>query len=332
MRTTRALSAEQGVILIALLWLLTALTIIALSFSKESFMEISVARNTRDLAGSYYCARAGINAVIYQLMQKRLVPRVQQLELEGAPDPLDAGHVSGQFGGETYDVDIQDESGKVNPNIVSEEQLRALVAAVGINQPDSDIIVDSILDWRDVDKLHRLNGAEDDYYQSLNPPYKAKNGRIDTVEELLLVRGVTREYFYGYPQKAEDGSVLQRYGLGRYFSVYSPANRINLNYAELPVLESIPGITPQVARVIYERRKVKPFKTMNDVTRELPATLPATALAQLSTDQTGFYTLTGSAHRENSKVRRLIRAVVNIDPREPNRHRIIYWNENVADI
>ena len=68
---------------------------------------------------------------------------------------------------------------------------------------------------------HRLNGAKDDYYQSLNPPYKAKNGRFESVEELLLVRGVTRDYFYGHPEKAPDGSIFYRYGLSRCFTVYN---------------------------------------------------------------------------------------------------------------
>ena len=53
------------------------------------------------------------------------------------------------------------------------------------------------MDWRDKDNLHRLNGAEDDYYLSLPQPYKCKNGDFTSIEELLLVRGVTPEIFYG---------------------------------------------------------------------------------------------------------------------------------------
>jgi len=67
---------ERGVILIALLWILMALTVIALSFSRESFVEVAVARNSRDLADAYYVARAGMSAVIYQLIEKRRKPRV----------------------------------------------------------------------------------------------------------------------------------------------------------------------------------------------------------------------------------------------------------------
>ena len=193
--------ADHGVILIALLWILTAIAVIALSFSRESFVEVSAARNARDLADSYFIARAGISATVYKLMERRYLPRVRQLQLEAPPEPIDLGMISGQFGDGVYDVEIQDESGKLNLNFVREEQLRLIIAAAGIDKREGDVIVDSILDWRDADKLHRINGAEDDYYMSLPNPYKSKNGRFDTVEELLLVRGVTRDYFYGHPEK-----------------------------------------------------------------------------------------------------------------------------------
>ena len=121
--------------------------------------------------------------------------------MPGAPDPVELGELLGDFGGGSFKVEIQDESGKISLNIVSEEYLRSLVESVGIGKPDSDIIVDSIMDWRDVDTAHRINGAEDAYYQSLPRPYKTKNGRIESVEELLLVRGVTRDYFYSHREK-----------------------------------------------------------------------------------------------------------------------------------
>ncbi len=320
---------DRGVILIALLWILTALSVIALSFSRETFVEVAAARNSRDLSISYYAARAAISTTAYQIMQRRLLPRVQQLELPGPPDPIDLGLVQGKFEDAEYEVKVQDESGKINLNMVGEEQIQALLAGIGISKPDSDIITDSILDWRDVDNLHRPNGAEDDYYQTLNPPYKAKNGMMETVEELLLVRGVTREYYYGHAERAPDGSVIYKYGLGRYFTVYATSNRININYAPVEVLMSLPGMTLPAAQQIFERRKSKPFVTSEEITRTLPVTLAPATLSMLSTDQTGVYTLTASAHRENSRAVRVIRTVIALEPRDRSGYRVVYWNENV---
>jgi general secretion pathway protein K len=321
---------EKGVILIALLWILTALAVIAMSFSRESFVEVAAARNLRDAAVGYYAARAGIAFTAYQLIQRRMYPPVRQLELPGPPDPLDLGIVRGTSGDGEYEVEIQDESGKINVNFVMEDQLKALMEVLGIGTPDADIIVDSIMDWRDADNLRRANGAEDDYYQTLNPPYKAKNGRIDTVEELLLVRGVSKEYFYGRMQKMPDGPLVHRPGLWNCFTVYAMnTNRINVNFAPIEVLMSIPDMSAQAAQMIYEKRKTKPFASIDEINRALPVNLGAKTLPYLSTDLTNVYCLTAQGRRQNSKATRLIRSVIFLDPREPSGYRIIYWNDNV---
>ena len=322
---------EQGVILIALMWILVALSVIALSFSRESRVDVSVARNTRDLTVAYYVARAGIQTAVFRLLERVYAPPVQGIETQ-EPSPLDLGELQGDFGGGAYRVEIQDEAGKINLNFVTEDQLRALFAAIGIPKENADVITDSIMDWRDVDKAHRINGAEDDYYEQLPHPYKAKNGRIETVEELLLVRGVTSEYYYGQWEKGQDGSRRYLYGLSRCFTVYSNSNRININYAPPEVLMSVPGMTPQIAQMIYERRKVKPFRTPADLTRDLSITLGPQTLPFLSTDRSMIYTLTAYAHMENSKVKRVIRAVVSLDPSQINRYKIVYWNENISDL
>lgn len=323
---------ERGVILIALLWILMALTVIALSFSRESFVEVAVARNSRDMADAYYVARAGMAAAIYQLIEKRVKPRVVGLEI-AEPDPLDMGSYSGSFAGGTFHVDIQDESGKISLHTVTEEQLRALLDALEIERGDRDVILDSMMDWRDVDTLHRPNGAEDQFYQALPRPYKAKNGRMETVEEMLLVRGISREYFYGERVKGPDGNPIHRFGLSRYFTVYSNTPQVNINFAEPAVLLSIPGMIPHAAELIYQRRKSKPFKNVAEVTQELPITLPVNAVPFLSTNTTGTYTLTASARMENSKAQRVIRAVVTLDARDERAgYKIVYWNESVPDL
>ena len=80
----------------------------------------------------------------------------------------------------------------------------------------ADIIVDSILDWIDTDDLHRLNGAESDYYQSLPNPYKAKNGRLDTLEELLLIKGMSPDILFGTKEQK---------GLIHFVTIYSTTTK-----------------------------------------------------------------------------------------------------------
>ena len=324
-------SGSEGIVLIVVLWVLTALAVLTLSFSRESRIEVMTARNARAMEKASYIARAGMESAIYQIMQKRMTQPTQTV-LDAEPDAIDLGKITGNFDGGFWQVNVQDESGKVNINTVSEQQLGTLILASGIEEPYARILTDSILDWRDTDSDPRPNGAESDYYQSLDTPYTAKNNRFDAVEELLLVKGMTHDFFYGKPERMQDGTVEYKYGISRFFTVFTTRDQVNVNYAALPVLLSIPGMPPEAAQMIYQRRMVQPFQSSAEISRDIPFPLGAGVLNQLSTAQTGIITLTAEAHEEGSRVRRSIRAVISLNSTSmQNPYQILYWNENITD-
>jgi DNA uptake protein ComE-like DNA-binding protein len=95
---------------------------------------------------------------------------------------------------------LEDESARLNlsalvmgDQIPAESARQLLLAFSGMNED----IADAILDWIDEDSEPREFGAESEYYSALQPPYAPRNGPLETVEELLLVRGVTPELLYG---------------------------------------------------------------------------------------------------------------------------------------
>ncbi len=323
-------SEESGMILVALLWIFIALCAIALSFARESHVGTVAVRNTQDLGKAYYIARASVSETIYRMAYERFAAQSSEMGTENESTFLEQGKIAGEFGGGRFQVQIQDESGKLDLNTASEEELFALMLAIEIPEDQAGIITDSILDWRDIDEEERTNGAEDGYYQSLETPYSARNGRLTAVEELLLVRGITPEYFYGIPVKTDAGSVDIQYGLSRCVTVYSSSTRtrINVNYAPIPVLISIPGIDRGLADRIIANG---PYQNTADISDALPGTLSAETVQYLSTQLTDIYTLNVTASAENSKVRRTIRAVIRLDNSRPDFHQILYWNENVPD-
>lgn len=142
---------------------------------------------------------------------------------------------------------ITDEASKLNLNTATEEQLLKLVEAVVGQGEENDLnpraIVDAIIDWRDTDSkpTGEAGDTEEGYYRSLDKPYRVKNGPFTTVEELLLVKGVTGEVLFGedfdrnglltpneddgddtFPPDNEDG-ILNR-GLFPYMTVMSYDN------------------------------------------------------------------------------------------------------------
>ncbi len=92
---------------------------------------------------------------------------------------------------------ITDESAKLNINVASRDQLRRLISQIATEDMVVQELVAALLDWRDEDDIVGEDGAEADYYKSLDTPYRPKNGRFDTIEELLLVKGFDGRVLYG---------------------------------------------------------------------------------------------------------------------------------------
>lgn len=105
---------------------------------------------------------------------------------------------------------LMNESGKLNLNVLATEEDEAsldleeeeLAFDSGVDRlmylPNmTEEIAAAILDWIDEDEETRSYGAESDYYETLETPYFAKNGPLESLDELLLVRGMTPELLYG---------------------------------------------------------------------------------------------------------------------------------------
>lgn len=208
----RPCRGQSGVALVLVVWILAILSIIAGEFIFSSRLRILVERNRRDQDQSYALAVAGYHAALEHLKTDFVsVSRGEDGELllhaeggdEGEPaergDEGEPAERSDEPLGEgTFAFRIQDEDGKIDINSQRRNTLIALLKEAGhpVGQ-ERDILADSILDWIDPDRNHRLNGAEEDYYRSLEQPYSCKDGPFDTAEELLLVRGMREEYFFG---------------------------------------------------------------------------------------------------------------------------------------
>ncbi len=85
---------------------------------------------------------------------------------------------------------LVDESSKINLNTATRSMLEALPRM-------TPALASAIIDWRDSDSEVSSGGAEDETYQRMNPPYRCKNGRFESVEELRLISGMDLDVLYG---------------------------------------------------------------------------------------------------------------------------------------
>jgi len=258
-----SLGNERGVALVIVLWIFIFLFVAAFDFSLSVREEGMVTRRYAEEAEGYYLALGGFQERLYRLLStQKTSAEARELgdSLEDEKAIVYGEWYEAALGNGFYRVRVVDEGGKVNLNRADEQSLRQVFTNLNIEEPRLGILVDSILDWRDEDQLHRVNGAEDDYYLSLPNPYPARNGPFDTPEDLLWVKGVTPALFYGLE---EDG--VRRVALRDLFTVDTRANRINLRTASAEVCHALVGIPMEECQQFVEDRKNLTDKTLVDM-------------------------------------------------------------------
>ncbi len=269
---------EKGIALFIVLWVLTLLSVIVGEFCYTMRTEVNITRNFKEETQAYYIAVAGVNTAIAELIKNEVMPKPSKPEAEkekSSDDESDEKEIEWRinadipaipFANGAFKVKIGSESGKININKANPGILKMLLSRFELEEDDLIGIIDSILDWRDADNLHRLNGAEDDYYLSLSEPYQCKDSDFDSIEELLLVKGITPELFYKglkdvvtiYQDEEEKKSDSKSESKKKEFDF----NKININSASLQMMRSLPQMTDELAEAIIEYRKENDFKSL----------------------------------------------------------------------
>lgn len=302
-------SCEKGIALLMVLWVLTVLMVVVLSFSLMSRTETHSTLSFKDGIEKKFLAEAGINRGLMEIFYRR-----QNLSIEGsAVWKTDGTPYSGQIGDGNYTVRITDESGKVDINTVPDVILKNIIINSGLQGDDADSIVDSIMDWKDADDLHRLHGVESDYYMSLPNPYKAKNANLDTLEELLLVKGVTPGILYGSSEKK---------GIIDFLTVNSKNSKININAAPKEVLMAIPGVNNAIADNIISYREIKDISNIQDV-QGISGEIYTLMSQYVGTGGSSTFTLDSNGFTDNEKKGYGIRATVTFDG--SNKYKYLYY-------
>ena len=261
---------ERGIILIIVMWGLMVLMVLAAELARAVRLEGLTTEVYQQEVSAYYFATAGLQRALYQIVRAQQQGR-NMLNMPGGLFGQQFGFrppgTSGQQAEEQQQLDVWirgdgrwkqeefatggywvrviDEGGKINLNQVDEATLRQTFTNLGFDAKLGELLTDTIQDWRDTDSLARIHGAENDYYLSLPVPYPAKDGPFDSVEELLLVSGVTPALFYG-----REGPALREL-----FTVYTAAGgAVNLLTASPVVLQAVLGLDAAATRDLIQRR------------------------------------------------------------------------------
>ena len=334
---------SRGVALIMVLWVMAILSVVALEFSFAMRTEITITKNHKEDLQRYAMAEGGVQRAITELIYKhdaRLQQMRKTLSLEEIPSEQKEWMADGRpyalpFDQGSCEIRIMSEAGKININMVSEFLLRKFIGQLGLEGEARDVVVDSILDWRDPNDFYRANGAENDYYLSLKEPYYCKNGNLDSIEELLLVKGVTPDLYHGKKgtPEGEEGSA-DRVGLKDIFSIYAPGEQVDINSATPLVMNMVLGIPREVSQQMVKAREEKSFENQQDLLNRVPELAPFIGeIGRFIVYRSAlpYYTIESRAKLKDGPSMQGLKAIVKIDPREKEGYKIVQWVDRLMD-
>lgn len=279
---TASLRNRRGIALLVTLSVMTLLVAATLEYNRRARFSLTNAAAGRDHLTMSQMAAAGVHAAMAILAMDKADNTTDSV-MDDWADPLKIDEVLKDLPFEegTVAVVIFDELAKIQVNALVaypdtrqfNESQRALwerflqfyadkkdtkIELSGDSEPAA--IINSLKDWIDSgddDAITGLSGAETSYYENRQPPYPARNAPIPDLGDLLMVKGITPELFYGTSQLPGIASFLTVHGAapGEGTGITFPG-RINIASAELPVLFALlPAESEELAEALDELRR-----------------------------------------------------------------------------
>ena len=271
------LTDQRGMALLITVMTVSLLVAVTIMFHRKSWHSYLVAHNYKINTELKAIGESGINVGLALLLQD--VGTNSYDSLLDSWGVIRQNELDSLFGDGQLELDVVDLSGRLQINKLvqikakdqgengkegenntekgggensTEEEVRTILLQLllspsfSLEEDEAYGIVDALVDWIDEDERESDNGAESSYYQALKTPYECRNGPIQYIEELLLVRGIGPKLLFG---KGEEK------GLANYLTVYGEDGKININTADPLLLKSMnPQISDELAKELQAFR------------------------------------------------------------------------------
>ncbi len=235
----------KGFALLLTVLIISLIVTWTLQFNTSMRSELYAAANMRDNTRLSAIAKSGFHYALAVLFEDASETAFDSL-LEAWANPVTlSANSDAMFEEGRFEVQIIDHTGRIQINNLvqlegqekgkynqaQKDLLRRFLGSEQFNLDPEEVdnLIDAIKDWIDPDNEATKFGAESSYYLTLERPYSCKNGPLEFLEELLLIRGITKELFYGTKGKPGIAYYLSTQGKGR----------ININTAPPLVLRSL---------------------------------------------------------------------------------------------
>jgi len=203
---------SRGSILVFVLALIVLIGVLSLRLMEETIQElrhVSQYHKRDDLRLHAYSA---LDLAVGVLNEFKMIENVLHAPAQGWGDPLEYSGIGpnllvdnedpseGQASSPIrWSIRLIDESAKVPISKVQEKDLVALFSVMMagedslVDDDDGQAYYDALMDWQDEDDEDRDEGAEDDYYEDLDPPYFTPGRKVENFEEFRMIKGFAYE-------------------------------------------------------------------------------------------------------------------------------------------
>lgn len=200
----RARRFQGGIALILVLWVLSLLTVIALSLTVSQRGQSALAHNQVDAARFRALADGAVHLAVLNLLAEPI--------MAVADDALwrpDGTAQRVELRGEILELRIFNEASRIDLNQIQTDQLTRLLELAGAAPEGVESLAAAILDWRDPSPFNRLHGADAAAYSDAGHAFGPANQPFQTPLELLLVPGMTRELYRALAPDLGDSAMAE---------------------------------------------------------------------------------------------------------------------------
>ena len=249
----------RGIALLVTVAILSVVVAVSLETNRRGRSTVTRAVIEQNRTTLSAMASSGVHLAMAILIRDKADSEIDSIQETWAnPDIVQALVTELAFETGKLSISIQDEQAKIQVNalvqgaggrqyhegqrLLWDRFLRVMHTRLSPDEPfDPDVVICALKDWMDSEDdeaLSCMNGAESDYYQGLMPPYPCRNGPIPHIGELMRIRGITANLFYGLPNVRGISDHITAYR-GEDATPMGFTGKININTAELPVLAAI---------------------------------------------------------------------------------------------
>jgi general secretion pathway protein K len=279
LKMTKTIGNNRGIALLLVISVTTILIAVALEYNRRARFAVFSTADARDHLTLSHMASSGTHAAMALLAKDRAESDIDSLQEDWAnADKIKALLEDIPFDAGELGVVISDEMGRIQVNALvtfpdsrnfNEAQRQLMERFLNYFQDATEetpedsqpaAIINSLKDWLDSgddDAITGLSGAESSYYQDLTPPYYSRNGPIPDINDLLLIKGITPELFYGSAEKPGISEFLTVYGMAPGAGTsFMFSGKININTAGLAMLVGmLPSENADLAQAFLEWRE-----------------------------------------------------------------------------